>query len=181
MLFGHLTSARLCVKNINVEIFSWSKTNKITADHLTWPVKKAVSSVAGFIERKPADYYTFLFHFEDQSSGAHEHPSSSLYVLREQDFKKIELNIAEIVAHEFYHLETPFRIREKKIAAFNFKKAVPTEHLWFYEGVTEWASHLLLLRYGVIKIQKAWRLIMDLLICLGIGIAIYLLLVMATL
>ncbi len=152
MLFGRLTSARLSVQDINVEIFAWSKTNKITAEQLTWPVKKAVSSVTRFIDRKPANYYTFLFHFEEKSAGAHEHPNSSLYVLREQDFKRIKLKTTEIAAHEFYHLETPFRIREKGIAAFNFRTPETTEHLWFYEGVTEWASNMALLRYGVTTI-----------------------------
>jgi len=154
MLFGRLNSARLSVQDINVEIFTWSKTNKIKAEQLTWPVKKAVSSVTRFIDRKPVDYYTFLFHFEEEGAGAHEHPSGSLYILRERGFKQMKLTITEIAAHEFYHLETPFHIREKGIAAFNFRQPLPTEHLWFYEGVTEWASHILLMRYGVIRIGR---------------------------
>jgi predicted metalloprotease with PDZ domain len=38
------------------------------------------------------------------------------------------------------------------IEHFNFVTPTPSEHLWLYEGVTEWASHIMQLRGGIMDL-----------------------------
>jgi len=44
---------------------------------------------------------------------------------------------------------TPLNIHSEIIQNFNFVTPVPSEHLWLYEGTTEWASDAMQLRGGL--------------------------------
>ena len=46
----------------------------------------------------------------------------------------------------FFHVVTPLNIHSEVIQQFNFVTPTPSEHLWLYEGVTEWASDAMQLR-----------------------------------
>jgi predicted metalloprotease with PDZ domain len=105
-----------------------------------------------FLGELPVDRYTFLFHFEGRnpSAGAWEHSYSSEYVLPEADLSDRYANmISDIAAHEFFHVVTPLHIHSEIIENFDFETPVPSEHLWLYEGVTEWASDAMQLRAGL--------------------------------
>ena len=51
--------------------------------------------------------------------------------------------VTDIAAHEFFHVVTPLNIHSEIIEHFNFVTPVPSQHLWLYEGTTEWAAHTL--------------------------------------
>ena len=53
-----------------------------------------------------------------------------------------------MAAHEFFHVVTPLNIHSEIIDHFNFVTPVPSDHLWLYEGTTEWAAHMMLMRSG---------------------------------
>jgi predicted metalloprotease with PDZ domain len=57
--------------------------------------------------------------------------------------------ITDIAAHEFLHIVTPLNIHSEVIEHFDFETPVPSRHLWLYEGVTEWGSHMVQLRAGL--------------------------------
>lgn len=57
--------------------------------------------------------------------------------------------ITDIAAHEFLHIVTPLNIHSEIIEHFDFETPVPSRHLWLYEGVTEWGSHMVQLRAGL--------------------------------
>jgi Predicted protease with the C-terminal PDZ domain len=44
---------------------------------------------------------------------------------------------------------TPLNIHSEIIEHFNFVTPVPSQHLWLYEGTTEWAAHAMQLRAGI--------------------------------
>ena len=75
---------------------------------------------------------------------------SSEYVLKEGAFTdSLGKRITDIAAHEFFHVVTPLNIHSEIIEHFNFVTPVPSEHLWLYEGTTEWAAHAMQLRAGL--------------------------------
>jgi predicted metalloprotease with PDZ domain len=84
--------------------------------------------------------------------GALEHNTSSLFYLG--DFgnnppdKRLELKsqLNESAIHEFMHIITPLNLRSDLIKSFNYKKPTMSQHLWLYEGVTEYFSHLIRLK-----------------------------------
>src|SRR5262249_17898330 len=98
--------------------------------------------------------YTFLFHFEDFSSGAWEHSYSSEYVMTEKTYDQEYADaIKSIAAHEFFHVVTPLNIHSTIIEPFNFVTPVPSEHLWLYQVTTEWASDMMQLRFGLMDLD----------------------------
>jgi predicted metalloprotease with PDZ domain len=107
-------------------------------------------AAGGFLGKLPVDRYAFLFDFGDVSAGAWEHSYSSEYVLNEAPFTPtVGARVTDIAAHEFFHVVTPLNIHSEIIEHFNFETPVPSQHLWLYEGTTEWAAHKMQLESGL--------------------------------
>jgi predicted metalloprotease with PDZ domain len=58
------------------------------------------------------------------------------------------------MAHEFFHILTPLNLHSNIIQPFNFVVPTASQHIWLYEGVTEWASEIMQLRGGLITIDE---------------------------
>ena len=147
ILLGRLTKATTTVAGAQVDVYTYSKTDKIKLDQLLSNMQSMLNAAGQFLKQLPVKRYTFLYHFEDQSWGAWEHSYSSEYAMKEEDFTKAFAdNVTSIAAHEFFHVVTPLNIHSEVIEQFNFVTPTPSEHLWLYEGVTEWASDAMQLR-----------------------------------
>ncbi|GAB3791896.1 peptidase M61 [Spirosoma humi] len=147
ILLGRLTKATTTVAGAQIDVYTYSKTDKIKSDQLLTNMQSMLNAAGQFLKQLPVKRYTFLYHFEDQDWGAWEHSYSSEYVIREDEFsKKLADNMTSIAAHEFFHVVTPLNIHSEIIQQFNFITPTPSEHLWLYEGVTEWASDAMQLR-----------------------------------
>ncbi len=150
ILMGRLTDARTTVTGVPVEIYAYSKTDKIKAPELLSAMDDMLEAAGHFLGRLPVNRYTFLYHFEDKSAGAWEHSLSSEYVFQESEFTdSLGRYLTDIAAHEFFHVVTPLNIHSEIIEHFNFVTPVPSQHLWLYEGTTEWAAHVMQLRAGL--------------------------------
>lgn len=146
-LLGRLTRASSDFNGTTVDIYTYSKTDKIKAQDLLENMNSMLQAASDFVVKFPVDRYTFLYHFEDTGAGAWEHSYSSGYVMKEQDLTPAYAQkLTDIAAHEFFHIITPLNIHSEVIENFNFVKPTASEHLWLYEGVTEWASHIMQLR-----------------------------------
>ncbi|NOT08870.1 MAG: peptidase [Gemmatimonadales bacterium] len=162
LLLGRLTTARLEITGVPVEIYVYSRTDKISAQHLMDAMSAMLRSAGTFLGKLPVDRYTFLYHFENRSVGAWEHSQASEYVLREQEFTPgFGQRITDIAAHEFFHVVTPLNVHSEVIAHFNFVTPVPSQHLWLYEGTTEWAAHAMQLRSALVTPEQHLATILD--------------------
>ncbi|AUD03712.1 M61 family metallopeptidase [Spirosoma pollinicola] len=147
ILLGRLTKATTTVAGAQIDVYTYSKNDKIKSDQLLTNMQSMLTAAGQFLKQLPVKHYTFLYHFEDQDWGAWEHSYSSEYVIKEEEFsKKLADNMTSIAAHEFFHVVTPLNIHSEIIQQFNFVTPTPSEHLWLYEGVTEWASDAMQLR-----------------------------------
>ncbi|MGF7215258.1 putative metalloprotease with PDZ domain [Spirosoma lacussanchae] len=147
ILLGRLTKASTTVAGAQIDVYTYSKTDKIKSEQLLGSMQAMLNAAGQFLKQLPVKRYTFLYHFEDESWGAWEHSYSSEYVLKEEEFsKKVGEEVTSIAAHEFFHVVTPLNIHSELIEQFNFVTPTPSEHLWLYEGVTEWASNAMQLR-----------------------------------
>jgi predicted metalloprotease with PDZ domain len=150
ILLGRLSEARTSVTGVPVEIFTYSKTDKIKSAQLLGAMDDMLQAAGRFLGKLPVDRYTFLYHFEDKPAGAWEHSLSSEYVLAEGEFTdSVGQFVTDIAAHEFFHIVTPLNIHSEIIEHFNFVTPVPSQHLWLYEATTEWAAHAMQLRAGL--------------------------------
>ncbi len=161
ILLGKLTEASLDVGKTKIDVYTYSKTGMIKSVEMVNLLKDILAAESDFMEGLPVSHYTFLFHFEDMSVGAWEHSYSSEYIYQELPLATLRNDIRSVVAHEFFHILTPLTIHSELVAKFNFVKPVMSQHLWFYEGVTEWAAHILQLRDHLITLDQYLNVLHD--------------------
>ncbi len=154
-LFGRLTGATTSVGDVPVEVWVYSRNDEVRADLLMETMESMLHAAGQFLEGLPVDRYAFLWHFDEVGQGAWEHSYSSQYVLAEPEAWTPEFGrgLTDIAAHEFFHVVTPLNIHSEIIEHFDFERPTPSQHLWLYEGVTEWASDAMQIRTRQIGLE----------------------------
>jgi len=156
-LTGNLTVDSTKVNGINVKIFVYCQTESLNASSIREVANHTLQAAGDFSGFDPVPNYAFLFCLLNkdeyaknrlQASGALEHSYSSVYTLRSENLTLSD--IRDIMAHEFMHILTPLNLSSEVIQPFNFMIPTPSEHIWLYEGVTEWVSEIMQLRSGQI-------------------------------
>ncbi|MEX2189586.1 MAG: peptidase [Bacteroidota bacterium] len=156
VLAGKLSVAKTKVNDIDVEVYVYAVDTTLGAQTILTMANDVLQSAGDFIGSSPVPYYKFLCVLLDgptfqrygmTNAGALEHSYSSLYVLPVSQAGIGQLQ--GIMAHEFMHILTPLNLHSEIIHSFNFAKPNPSEHLWLYEGVTEWVSDIMQLRSGL--------------------------------
>jgi len=83
--------------------------------------------------------------------GALEHHTSTVVVLPEAMPKdRLEQAMVDVVSHEFFHIVTPLSVHSKEVQYFDFNDPKMSEHLWMYEGTTEYFANLFQIQQGLI-------------------------------
>ena len=150
LLGAHLTRATLDVTGVPVTIVARSMGDQIDAQQLRDAMRDMLLSAGAFLGKLPVNRYTFLYDFAEQGAGAWEHSYGSEYVLKDAAFTSaFGQRITDIAAHEFFHVVTPLNIHSEIIEHFNFATPIASQHLWLYEGTTEWAAHKMQLEMGM--------------------------------
>lgn len=144
LLLGYITSASTMVDEATISIHAYSKSDLIQASQILDDVQQVLDDASAFLNGLPVDRYSFIYLFDDFNSGALEHSYSSVYVLSDRPYTaNFGQGLRNIAAHEFFHVVTPLNIHSEIIGDFNFAEPTASEHLWLYEGVTEWASDMM--------------------------------------
>ena len=87
-----------------------------------------------------------------QGFGALEHHTSTVVVLPEaMDIGRLEQAMVDVVSHEFFHIVTPLSVHSNEIQYFDFNDPKMSEHLWMYEGTTEYFANLFQIQQGLIS------------------------------
>lgn len=155
ILLGRLSEASADFNGTKIELYTYSKTDKIKSQDLLESMSAMLNAANEFVVDFPVDRYTFLFHFEDHNAGAWEHSYSSEYVYIEDDYAVDGgPKITSTAAHEFFHIITPLNIHSEVIEQFNFVTPTPSDHLWLYEATTEWASDMMQVRGGIMTTEE---------------------------
>ncbi|MBL7911506.1 MAG: PDZ domain-containing protein [Bacteroidia bacterium] len=150
----------ILVANTKVLVANYSPNKKISARFIAATLSELLNAQKDYLGGElPVSKYAFLFYFIDKatqsgSNGALEHSYSSFYVLQEFDSLSLQQEIRDVAAHEFFHIVTPLNIHSKEIGDFDFSKPVMSEHLWLYEGMTEYAAHHAQTKGGITDIDK---------------------------
>jgi predicted metalloprotease with PDZ domain len=84
--------------------------------------------------------------------GALEHPTATTVVLPEMlPLDQLEGIMRDVVSHEFFHIVTPLTIHSNEIQYFDYNSPKMSQHLWMYEGVTEYFANLFQINQGLIE------------------------------
>ncbi len=82
-----------------------------------------------------------------------EHPTSTVLCIP-QNFKDSTV-VASIISHEFWHaLYAPLNIESTTIKQLDYQKPICDEHLWFYEGCTEYLSQKKCVQAGIMDTSE---------------------------
>jgi predicted metalloprotease with PDZ domain len=145
------------VDDMEIQIAVYSPSGKITAEDITPDMKTTMMAQKRFLGPiNSTKKYSILLYLstmnEDaQGFGALEHPTSTTVVFPEMMTKE-ELNeqLKDVVSHEFFHIVTPLTIHSQEIQNFDYNDPKMSEHLWMYEGVTEYFANLFQINQGLI-------------------------------
>ena len=160
-------TATIKIAKTNVLVSCYSPNKKITAKFISETLKELLIAQKDYLGGElPVEKYAFLFYFMSGSSlsgssGALEHSYSSFYVLPEYDSLSIQQQLRDVAAHEFFHIVTPLNIHAKEIGDFDFNNPQMSEHLWLYEGMTEYAAHHAQAKSKIIDIDQLLNTMMQ--------------------
>src|SRR5438445_12370854 len=100
---------------------------------------------------RPFDHYMFIYHFPKAGGGGGmEHAYSTMIDSSADRVRGNPLSLADVTAHEFFHLWNVKRIRPQSLEPVDYTKENYTNALWFSEGVTNTVEDYILLRAGLL-------------------------------
>lgn len=138
----------------------YSPNNLLTSKEVMNNVSEILNAqknyLGGTLPIKKYAFLLYLFSGQTKSGalGALEHSYSSLYVLPDVGINRIGQIVNDVAAHEFFHIVTPLNIHAEQIGDFDFINPEMSEHLWLYEGVTEYSAQHVQVKYDLIDEEE---------------------------
>jgi len=147
------------VNGMEILIAVYSPNGVVTAESITPEMKTMMTAQKNFLGKfNSTKKYSVLIYLSDTSRndahgfGALEHPTATTVVMPEAMPKEqLAEQLKDVVSHEFFHIVTPLTIHSKEIQFFDYNKPKMSEHLWMYEGVTEYFANLFQVNQGLIS------------------------------
>lgn len=150
------------VEGMEVLLDVYSPNKKFTAETIKPAMMRMISAQKRFLgDVNDTDKYAILLYLSASPGegdagnfGALEHHTSTVVVLPEimgeQDLTE---SLTDIVSHEFFHIITPLGVHSNEIHYFDYNDPKMSQHLWMYEGVTEYFANLFQVNQGLIDAQ----------------------------
>lgn len=158
IMFSKPDTAMIKVGNADVLIANYSPQGKVSAKFIAQEVEPILQAQKEYLGGTlPVTKYAFIIYLSENSNsggfGALEHSYSSLYFLPESEPENITQIVRDVAAHEFFHIVTPLNIHSEEIHDFDYINPKMSEHLWMYEGVTEYSAGHVQVKHGLMSIE----------------------------
>jgi predicted metalloprotease with PDZ domain len=157
VMYSQPDTAGFMVGETEILISVYSPNNSLDAAFVKEQVQDIMVGAEAYLGGKlPVNKYVILITLLDGMSnsggfGALEHSYSTVFVLPEMPRDFLAQTIRDVTAHEFFHIVTPLNIHSEHIHDYDFNEPQMSQHLWFYEGSTEYAAHHMQVRQGLIS------------------------------
>jgi len=157
------------INDIKVTLSLFSPNGAYKAADLKDSMIKMMTAQKAFLgDIDSTNEYSILLYLSDiskqdaQGFGALEHHTSTVVVLPEQmPLDRLEQAMVDVVSHEFFHIVTPLSVHSKEIQYFDYNDPKMSQHLWMYEGTTEYFANLFQIRQGLISQEEFYNRLMD--------------------
>ena len=117
-------------------------------------LRRLVSAATAWMDDRPFQTYLFLYHFPRGPAGnGMEHAYSTAIDFSAGRLAENPQALADLTAHEFFHLWDVKRIRPQSLEPVDYTKENYTRALWFSEGVTT-AGIIIRLRAGLLDERR---------------------------
>ncbi|WP_394747395.1 M61 family metallopeptidase [Spongiimicrobium salis] len=168
ILYAKADTETFQINDIAITLSVYSPNNLYTAASLKDRMQKMMGAQKSFLGTiNSTKHYTILLYLSTLGEtdatgfGALEHHTSTVVVLPEQMAKdRLEQAMVDVVSHEFFHIVTPLSVHSKEIQYFDFNDPKMSEHLWMYEGTTEYFANLFQIQQGLIDEAEFYNRIM---------------------
>ncbi|WP_245557694.1 peptidase M61 [Flavobacterium antarcticum] len=153
------------IQGMEILIAVYSPNGIVTAKSITPEMKKMMTAQKNFLgDFNATKKYAVLLYLADNSKpdaagyGALEHPTATTVVMPEAlPLAELQEQLKDVVSHEFFHIVTPLSIHSKEIQNFDYNSPKMSEHLWMYEGVTEYFANLFQVNQGLISEDEFYK------------------------
>ncbi len=169
IFYGRPNTTEFKINDINVTISVYSPNNVYSANSLKESMEKMMSAQKTFLGTVDGTKtYTILVYLStlapDDAAGfgALEHHTSTVVVLPEQMPKEaLEAALIDVVSHEFFHILTPLNVHSEEIHFFDYNDPKMSQHLWMYEGTTEYFANLFQIQQSLISEEEFYQRLVD--------------------
>ena len=157
MMYNVPDTTIIKVGNTEVLISAYAAKGMITSKFIAENVAQILMAQKEYLGGElPVEKYAFIYYFEDYSkvlpvNGALEHSYSSYYYFPEVPEQYLAQVLKDVAAHEFFHIVTPLNVHSEEIEYFDFNEPKMSKHLWMYEGITEYFSDNVQVKYNIIS------------------------------
>jgi predicted metalloprotease with PDZ domain len=148
------------IGGMDILIAVYSPTGLHSAESITPAMKTMMTAQKNFLGKfNSTKKYSVLIYLTDVQSehdahgfGALEHPTATTVVMPEaMSGEELAEQLKDVVSHEFFHIVTPLTIHSKEIQFFDYNNPKMSQHLWMYEGVTEYFANLFQINQSLIS------------------------------
>ncbi|MFI5145192.1 MAG: peptidase M61 [Ignavibacteria bacterium] len=158
----------LHIGGADVLVSVYSVTGTVTAQFIASNIYKTLNGQKDYLGGTlPMKKYAFIMYFFQPGGrgfrgfGALEHNLSSMYYTPEMDTAQLKTTMDNFTTHEFFHVITPLSIHSEEIGNFDFNNPKMSEHLWLYEGVTEYSAGIMQVKEGLISREKYLEMVRE--------------------
>lgn len=150
IMYAKPDTTSIDVQGMKVLLNVYSPNNAYSTEDIKPGVEKMISAQKEFLgEIDNTSKYSILLYLSDPEDldargfGALEHHTSTVVVLPEvMPLNALNKTMTDVVSHEFFHILTPLNIHSNEIHYFDYNAPEMSQHLWMYEGVTEYFANL---------------------------------------
>ncbi|MBM1105943.1 peptidase M61 [Aurantibacter crassamenti] len=169
ILYANADTQSFTVNDITVTLSVYSPTGVYSATSLRPQMEEMVQAQKTFLGEidgtKEYNILLYLSTLEDTDAkgfGALEHHTSTVVVLPEKMPKEaLDEAMKDVVSHEFFHIVTPLNVHSEEVQYFDFNDPKMSQHLWMYEGTTEYFANLFQVQQGLIGEDEFYQRIME--------------------
>ena len=169
ILYAKGNEASFQISDIKVTIGVYSPNNVYSAEDFKDKMQEMMLAQKAFLgdidSTKEYNILLYLSTMDENDAigfGALEHHTSTVVVFPEQMPKDaLEKIMVDVVSHEFFHIVTPLNVHSREIHYFDYNNPKMSEHLWMYEGTTEYFANLFQIQQGLIEEKEFYSRIIE--------------------
>ncbi|MBZ9778101.1 peptidase M61 [Psychroflexus sp. CAK8W] len=165
ILYSEPDTTSFDIEGMKVSLSIHSPNGVHSTEDLKPALEKMVQAQKSFLgEIDNTNVYAILLYLSDMENpdargfGALEHHTSTSVVLPEtMTLQQLEESMTDVVSHEFFHIITPLNIQSKEVHYFDYNDPEMSQHLWMYEGVTEYFANLFQINQVLISEEEFYQ------------------------
>lgn len=169
IMYAAPDTASIDAKGMEVLLHVYSPNNVHSTDDIKPEIQRMITAQKEFLgDIDVTSLYAILLYLSDPQEtdaagfGALEHHTSTVVVLPEpMPLESLIQTMTDVVSHEFFHILTPLNIHSEEIHYFDYNDPEMSQHLWMYEGVTEYFAQLFQINQELITENEFYDRISD--------------------